>query len=69
MDADKVSVRFVSASTNEVLRICDKYHNVVCWPTSILFFYVVLVVRRLVSGRVKGTGDGLNLERLVLVVV
>ena len=52
----------------KILRICDKYQNVVCWPISILFV-CSLVLRCLVSGRVRGAGDGLNLERLVLVVV
>ena len=52
----------------QIFRIYDKNQNVVCWPISILFV-CSLVLRYLVSGRVKGTGDGLNLERLVLVVV
>ena len=63
MDIDKVSVRFVSVSINEVfakMRLVPKCR--------VLVQYVVLVLRCFVSGRVKGAGDGLNLERLVLVV-
>ena len=52
------------------LRICDKYQNAMCWPISILF---VCSFGAEVFGwgrrPVKGTGDGLNLEGLVLVVV
>ena len=40
-----------------------------CAGPYLFCLYVALVLRCLVSGRVKGTGDGLNLERLVLVVV
>ena len=40
-----------------------------CAGPYIFCLYVVLVLMCLVSGRVKGTGDGLNLERLVLVVI
>ena len=40
-----------------------------CADPYLLCLYAVLVLRCLVSERVKGTGDGLNLERLVLVVV
>ena len=42
-----------------------------CWPISILFVYSfgAEVFGGGGGGRVRETGDGLNLERLVLVVV
>ena len=64
-----VFVRFVIVSIHEVFaNVCDKYQNVVCWPISILFVYC-FGAEVFGFGTCEGTGEGLNLERLILVVV